>query len=511
MMNADDADSALTSWEDATLAFLRDRGWNPSGAILLLAVSGGADSTALLRFFARRAGGFACKLHVAHIDHRLRASSALDLEFTAALCRELGVPFHSTALDPALRPPRSSTEMWARDARYRFFAETASRTGARFILTAHHRDDLVETVFQRLSRGTGPRGLAGIPFLRPLRIEGGECAVVRPFLSRTRAEILAYLALLGSPWREDESNAEERFERNRFRLRYLPALRRGEKDLDARVFALASRMQSLLPAIDNLEEASALLRVDGHGGACLPEPALAPLVAEDDCESLRYWLKRLVAASGARPNLVTQEILREFVRQWKESGDLQVPLAPTLALRRVNRSVYCANLVEEPRKRRARTEKKTCSSEEQRVILEAGVASHSWRWGDRTFRLTARSYPRPRQLVFPRSGEGKALFDADLFSCTLVVRTRRDGDRFSPFGVSSRSRKLKAFFNEEKIPPGIRDGIPIVLNEGTPAWVPGHGISEFFKVGGNTTRILELELENLHERHRRQEEQSGGR
>jgi tRNA(Ile)-lysidine synthase len=497
-------ESKVEAWERVTLDFLRARAWDPSGSTLLIAVSGGADSTALLRFFARRAPGLACRLHVAHIDHRLRASSPADHDFVAGLCDTLEIPFHSIALDPAARRARVSVEMWARDARYAFFAETAARVDARFVLTAHHRDDFVETVFQRLLRGTGPRGLAGIPFARPLslseRERGRGPRVVRPFLSRTRAEIRDYLALLGAPWVEDESNRDARFGRNAFRLRYLPALRAAEPDLDARAFALGMRMQSLLPALDHLEETAALLRVDDKGASFLPASALRARI--EDEESLRFWLRRLAHDSGARPGLITGEILREFVRQWKLRGTLQVPLQPALALRLRNRRIYCESLALEPRKRRAQEEKKGSPPERQWVILVSGEASFSWRWGDRNFRLAARTYPRPSRLAYPGSGERRAIFDADLFSCTLGVRTRREGDRFSPYGVKSKSRKLKAFLNEEKIPPAIRDQIPIVLSvaktgDETPAWIPGYGISEFFKVSGGTTRILELELEDL--------------
>lgn len=487
-------DDGVFAWENITLEFLRAQGFDPRGAALLLAVSGGADSVALLRFFARRARDFDCALHVAHIDHNLRPASRADHDFVAALCDDLGVPFHATALDPSARPARASTEMWARDARYAFFAETAARVGASFVLTAHHRDDLVETVFQRLARGTGPRGLAGIPFRRSL--PGGR-SVVRPFLSRTRDDIRAYLALLGASWREDESNAEPSFDRNRYRLRYLPALRRGDPDLDARVFALALRMQGLLPALDRLEETDALLGFDAEGAPCLPAAAVEARIAEGDAESLRFWLRRLAAAAGHNPALVTPEVLREFPRQGKLRGELQVPLSKALAFTRRNRGIYCEALALEPRKRRAQEEKKGCPAEEQRVILVSGAACHSWSWGDRSYRLSARSYPKPRRVAFPRPMEGRAIFDADLISCTLLVRTRRDGDRFSPHGVNSKSRKLKAFFNEEKIPQAIRDELPIVLSDGTPAWIPGHGTSEFFKVSGDTTRILELELEDL--------------
>jgi tRNA(Ile)-lysidine synthetase-like protein len=144
--------------------------------------------------------------------------------------------------------------------------------------------------------------------------------------------------------------------------------------------------------------------------------------------------------------------------------------------------------------------KKECSRPGQRIILEDGGADAAWTWDGMDYRLRVRRYPRPAELDFPGSRAPKAIFDADLFSCTLQVRTRKDGDRFSPLGIASESRKLKVFLNEEKIPVGVRDEIPLVFDRSpdraseTLAWVPGHGISEYYKVGPRTRTILEMEL-----------------
>jgi tRNA(Ile)-lysidine synthase len=481
---------ALALWDGKTSAFLSAQGWAPKGTTVLLAVSGGADSVALLHWALRAAPGMGWGLAVAHVNHGLRATAGRDQEFVSALCREYRIPCFGRNLDPAGRPSRESLEMWARRERYGFFAEAADRSCAEWILTAHHRDDLVETVFQRLGRGTGPRGLRGIPFRRG--------RVVRPFLDRSRAEILAYLRLCGASWREDESNADVRIDRNWYRHRYLPALRAKEPGLDERVFRMAMSVQSLGKQIDALEEEAGLLRTDGSGRPFLELKGIDERVAEEDLESLDFWMRRLLCAEPfSRSAVVTKEILREFCRQWKTGpGTLRVPLNARLALKGGNNGIYCTETPFGAQKR-DRKGKKSCSPEAQRVILDAGSGKASWRWGDRTYSLVARRYPRPKSLDFPASREERAIFDADLFSCTLLVRTRKDGDRFSPLGLQSRSRKLKTFFNEEKVPAGMRDIIPIVLTGAepgseTPAWVPGYGISDFFKVSGSTSHILEL-------------------
>jgi len=509
--------SATEVFESALRADWARRGWDPAGLTLLVGVSGGADSIALLNVCHRQAPRLGLRLLAVHIDHRLRPESAQDAAFVAHACSELGVGLQTFVLDPASRAPRESIEMWARRERYARFEAAATETGADFILTAHHRDDLVETFFQRLYRGTGPRGLAAIPFRRG--------RIVRPLLDRTRGEIRAYAAALGSAWREDASNADVTLNRNWFRHRYLPALRAREPDIDARVAAMAADIASIGIGFDSLEAMDQAMRKDDAGSAYLDPAVVAEKVHGEDRESLRYWLQSLSRAAAPSTGLetaptVTPAILREFLRQWALDSDaLRVQIAPELAFVREKRGIYCvrAGSLSESGDPQA---KKTCSPQAQRVILDNGSVLATWRWGERKFTLTARRYPRPADLAYPASSEERAIFDADRISCTLQVRIRKDGDHFSPLGIQSRSRKLKTFFNEEKVPAALRDSLPIVVSchgaGGTadgesdkhsddagiptgdhsageiPAWVPGYGISDFFKVRGSTTHILEL-------------------
>lgn len=506
----DPTEHALDAWDLRTRSFLASQGWDSAGSVWLLAVSGGADSTALLHWARRAAPRAGASLAVAHVNHGLRPGSRAEAESVSGLCRRYGIRCFTRDLDPSGRLPGESVEMWARRERYGFFESAAAEAAASeaaaeaaWILTAHHRDDLVETVFQRLGRGTGPRGLRGIPFRRG--------RIVRPFLDRTRAEILAYLDLLGAAWSEDESNADIRIDRNWYRHRFLPRVRGEEPDLDARILKMALDVQAIGKGIDALEEEEGLLRSDGAGQPYLDRDGFAAKVEAGDLEALDFWARRLLkASSGAeiRPGgtqgravQVTKEILREVCRQWKTGADgLQVPLNARLALKRRKQGIYCVETVSRSAGGGAAA-KKSCPPIAQRVILVEGSAHAVWRWGERIYALAARCYPRPTGLDFPPATGERAIFDAGLFSCTLLIRTRKAGDRFSPLGIRSRSRKLKTFFNEEKVPIGMRDDLPIIIAEGTddpddgtPAWVPGLGISDFFKVSGSTSHILELVL-----------------
>ena len=246
------------SWQDVTV---------------LLAVSGGVDSTALLRAMAALKTEGPGRLAVAHFNHGLRGQeSQTDETFVVALCRELGVPCElGRAEEGRLASEcRDGLESAAREARYDFLQRTADRLGARYLVTAHTADDQAETILHRILRGTGVAGLSGIARVRPL---GPATTLIRPLLAFRRAELEAYLENLGQPYRDDASNQNVRFTRNRIRHELLPSLAAqynpGVVDALLRLGALAGEAQSVIDAIvgslkdDAVEEGpSGGLRID---------------------------------------------------------------------------------------------------------------------------------------------------------------------------------------------------------------------------------------------------------
>jgi tRNA(Ile)-lysidine synthase len=197
-----------SSWQDVTV---------------LVAVSGGADSVALLRGMVERKGQSGSgRLLAAHFNHCLRgAESDADEAFVRELALSLNVPLESARAESPTGSTGDGVEAAARAARYEFMTEAAKRVGARYVLTAHTADDQVETILHRILRGTGIAGLAGIRRAREL---SPGISLLRPLLSVTRAEVLAYLASLSQPFREDSSNASSAFTRNRIRRELLPLL-----------------------------------------------------------------------------------------------------------------------------------------------------------------------------------------------------------------------------------------------------------------------------------------------
>ena len=185
-----------------------------SGDRLVVAASGGVDSTVLLRSLVE----IGQSVVAIHVDHGLRADSVEDGAFVLALAAELGVPGESVAVEVE----GGNVQAEARAARYAALAEAARRHGARVVATAHTATDQAETVLMALVRGAGLRGLAGMPEHRAL---GEGIDLIRPLLQTSREQIEAEARARGWAWREDPSNATGRYRRNRVRQAVLPALR----------------------------------------------------------------------------------------------------------------------------------------------------------------------------------------------------------------------------------------------------------------------------------------------
>jgi tRNA(Ile)-lysidine synthase len=264
---------------------------------LLVAVSGGADSVGLLRGLARLKSSGSGQLWVGHFNHALRgAESVGDEQFVAALADRLGL---GCQIGRAVRGELENNsgdglESAARGARYQFLQSAAGAVGARYVVTAHTADDQVETIVQRIFRGTGLGGLAGMRRARPL---GPAATLIRPLLGIRREEIRAYLHEIGQPWREDSSNARLDATRNWLRHELLPGV---ERHVSPTAPAAILRLGQLAAESQAIVEQLA---------AALAERSLAT----SDARTLVCQCDLLVGQS--------RYVVREmFVRAWRERG-----------------------------------------------------------------------------------------------------------------------------------------------------------------------------------------------
>ncbi|HEV2439028.1 MAG TPA: tRNA lysidine(34) synthetase TilS [bacterium] len=276
---------------------IRRHGMLAGGERVVVAVSGGPDSTALLSVLAALREELRLDLHVAHLNHGLRPEAGCDAAAVAQTARALRCPYHEAAEDVAAAAARArrSIEDAGRDARYGFLAATARRIEAMVIATGHTRDDQAETVLMRLLRGSGPRGLAGIPPVRP----HDGLRVIRPLIDTPRAEIVAYLAWRQLAAREDSSNRDLAALRNRVRLVLLPILEGYNPDVRRALARLADVMRDDADAFDALSapEVDAVLR-GTHASVRIAPDAFGRLPVALQRRALREAIRR-VSGNGA--------------------------------------------------------------------------------------------------------------------------------------------------------------------------------------------------------------------
>jgi tRNA(Ile)-lysidine synthase len=247
--------------------------WQDLG--VLIAVSGGADSVALVRALVALKTEGAGRLWVAHFDHQLRgADSDADCQFVVELCQRLDIGCRLGRQDvrAAAQQHGDGLEAASRDARYEFLQATAEEVGARYVAAAHTADDQAETILHRIVRGTGVAGLAGIPRVRAL---GPATTLIRPLLDLRRTDVEQYLSRLGQPFRQDGSNLDASYTRNRIRHELLPLLADNYNpsviDSLLRLGRLAAEAQQAIePQVARLYSAAVTQVAASVAVACLP-------------------------------------------------------------------------------------------------------------------------------------------------------------------------------------------------------------------------------------------------
>lgn len=423
---------------------------------LVVACSGGFDSTALLLACSELRGeGFT--VTAGHVNHRLRgAESDADEAFVRGLCSRLEIDLHVAegALDEEdVRD--HGVEAAAREVRHARLDAIRGATGARFVATAHQKNDQAETVLMRLVTGTGLAGLRGI---HPVRADGW----IRPLIDVTRREIEEFLQARGVAPRVDRMNADPRFLRNRIRavLRDL-----GPPAADS-LAGIASQAAEIWPAFERMLDAA-------ERGAVVATP--------DETRFLRWpddtWLRQALLNRHIRRLGASREI---------SSDDLRRIAASVGDIRRISVTRDLELILRDGALVLRRTPQRAADFE---VALTAPASAYLGA-------INATISVAPAAAHFHgvrRAGQLFALPEGA--APTFTIRNRRAGDRFQPLGMS-RDKKLKDFLIDRKIAVETRDAIPLLIWNGEIVWVAGVEISERFKVTGSTVRIYEVKLEH---------------
>ena len=424
---------------DSVARYIRRHELIAAGDRVLVAISGGSDSLALLEILRQLAPGWPFELAAAHLDHGLRSDSAADAAFVADRCARLGVALETKRIDVRERASELSggLEAAARTIRRNFLQQAAERQECRVIALGHQRDDQAETVLERLLRGSGATGLAA------MRPRSGP--FVRPLLECTRRQLCEYLQVQGLAWREDASNDDPAFTRNRIRGQLLPLLTTFNPRIHERLAELSTRLaleEDFWEAqLERCEAERVQLLGDGLELSVTALATLHPALRD------RLLLRLLARVRGVRQGLLSVHVSAVVGLLEPGSPQREVHLPGLWVLRRYDRL--------EIRSRPA-----TTADTYVLTVASPGV------------------YPLPGDLVLEVSlheGAGPrnpwvAEFAADQIAWPLSVRNLRPGDRIALPGGGR--QRLKELLRAARLSHEQRSFVPLVVADEI-LWVAG--------------------------------------
>jgi len=442
------------------------------GDTILVAVSGGVDSVVLLDLLSRLASEFALTLFIAHLDHGLRGEdSTQDAQFVVSLGEGRNLPVIRERIDvcQVRQDKRLSLEEAGRWVRRRFLEEAAGKVSATRIAVGHTLNDRVETLLFNLIRGAGPTGLAGI---RPVSLP-----YIRPLIGTTREEVLTFAHTESLTWREDRTNQDTTYTRNRIRHRIIPLL----QEMNPRLLETLQRTADLL-----LEEDKALdvlldrpwkdvISREGTGNVVFRRNRLARLPKELQGLLMRRGIARV------RGNLQGIEkihinALRHLVASPSAHGETDLP---ELTARMQGNELLL-------------TTHGTTTTAPYDVPIELGRTELP----HLGIALELSIDPSNGHRDLPREGRALELADADRIHFPLHVRSRREGDRFRPLGMGQEKR-LKDFLIDDRVPFYDRPTLPLLCDQSQIVWVVGVRLSDTVRITEQTERVLVMQSETL--------------
>ena len=440
------------------------------GDLVIVAVSGGADSVCLLDilFILKKILGI--ELVVAHFDHGLRpGEDEYETDFVKSLTASFDCDFTTKKAARSLKPGIASLEEKARDLRYRFLNEVKDKFSAQKIATGHNLNDQAETVLMRLLRGSGPPGLSGIP---PVR----DTHIIRPLIEITRSEIESYLDSKGLSHITDSSNFKTGHLRNEIRLNLLPQL----QEYQPKIVEILGRTAGIAREENLWLERKAETWIKKWAEAGSGNEIVLPLSRFKDLPEplknhvLRQALK-MTAGSLRRITVTNIDAIKRMAGSSKPQAEITLP--NSLAVKRVyDRLIFL--------KSKAQTPERFC------YIIDGPGAFNLETLGG-TIQLEE---VERKALSKLKTSPRIACLDADLITYPLMLRNFLPGDKFVPLGMTGH-KKLKSYFIDMKIPSHIRACIPILTKENQPIWICGLRIDDRYKVTPTTKRVLKIRLD----------------
>ncbi|MEE9315775.1 MAG: tRNA lysidine(34) synthetase TilS [bacterium] len=437
------------------------------GDRILIGVSGGPDSVCLLHILNRCRKEMALSLHIVHINHGIRKrESKREEKFVSHLAGRMSLPITVKSLDvPSYaRKKRLTIEEAARDMRYSVFEQLAGKLNAKKIALGHTASDQVETVLMHLLRGSGPQGLSGIPPVRKL----GSTAIVRPLIEVNREEILNYLKKNNLTFCLDSSNRKTEYFRNKVRLKLLPLLRKNyNENIDGALLRLSEILKE-----ENAYWERVVERVLGKVVSWEAEKILI-----DFKKFLRYNVivqrRVLYRLFGGIVSLSQIEAIRNLAQ--KSSQGKRIYLGRRFSVRKEGNFLIFSSSPERRFKKFNYPLRVPGKNEIEGLNLTLNTRIVDF-------------YPVSEKET------NTAYFDIDKINFKkLLLRNRREGDRFRPFGLRG-TKKLSDFFIDRKIPRRLRDRVPLLVEGEDILWVVGIRRADKARITEDTKKILEVRV-----------------
>lgn len=448
------------------------------GDRVLVAVSGGPDSVALLHILSQLREEFSLKLEVAHLQHGIRGDEAKeDARFVAQLAARLQLPFHLKEIDlPNMKSAagKGNLEALARAQRYRFFAEILGERKLDKVATAHTRDDQAETVLMWFFRGAGLTGLGGMAPVHHTVTDGYKLTVIRPLLEISKSKLLRYLNERHLEYRLDQTNQDPALLRNWLRLDLLPRI---ERRYDARLPARLAQQAEIFRDENALLDVLARERhvaISEAGG--LSRAGLLGQPRALQRRILRLWIERMRGHVRGLEFVHIEDGLR-LISEGPRQGRVSIPGGWELVRE------YDSLKLE----KRLRTRRRVCYD----YLLEIGTMLSIAEAG-----LEIHSEPLPAPPEGLPDNLMEAVFDTADLGGALSLRNFRRGDRFQPMGMTGH-KKVKDLFIEKRVPLSIRSRWPLLVSGEDILWIPGYGRSAAGRVSKATTAVLRLKARQI--------------
>jgi tRNA(Ile)-lysidine synthase len=469
---------------------------------IVVAVSGGADSVALLHLLLSLKQQLQLTITVAHLNHGLRGQAAVeDAQFVTRLAQQwkLAAFVETRPVSSLSRQRRQSLEETARQVRYAFLWQIAAETRSPKVAVGHSADDQAETVLMHLIRGSGLAGLKGMLPAREILNLGlhpddiwslpthSGPQLIRPLLETPRSEIEKYCHEHRLSYRQDRSNQDMSFFRNRIRLELIPFLKRYNPNIQHILQNMASIVAADIEFFDQhltkmwsevvSEESDTEILLERGKWLALP------------LAMQRATLRQAIEQVQSVPKHVGFQPLEnaiELVRAGKTGTQMSLPNGVQL---RIVYNVIAISVSHE----KVEFNFPHLSRHQRLAVNPEGTT----RLPDSRWQLVIRRIPLSAVASVKHTGQWEAFLDVDVAKNDLLLRARQPGDKFHPLGMNGQRQKVKEFMINQKIPVQWRSHIPLLVCEGDILWICGYRIDHRARLTSNTQQVLHVKFETI--------------